>query len=125
MKVFKVENNTNFQQTKQSDNKKPKREFIDKLSDAVTNPRDVNDCVAVPRGIFKAYLLLMAGTGIIAIANLLPEQIKKIKFSGTKKAMCITGWVLNTLSAWFFAKGFAIKGLNPTVNRDEYKKQHS
>ena len=36
-----------------------KREFIDILTDSVTNPRDINDCVAVPRGLFKAYMLII------------------------------------------------------------------
>ena len=48
-----------------------KREFIDKLTDAVMNPRDVNDCVAVPRGIFKAYLLIMSGSALLALSNLI------------------------------------------------------
>ena len=47
-------------------NEQPKkREFIDKFSEAVRNPRDVNDCVAVPRGIFKAYLFIMGGFGLL------------------------------------------------------------
>ena len=96
-----------------------KREFIDKLTDAVMNPRDVNDCVAVPRGIFKAYLLIMSGSALLALSNL----IKGHKGFGkaTKNLMVITGWGLNTLSALFFAKPFVFKKLNPTVNREDLK----
>ena len=95
MKVNKIQNTISYKAT-QPDKQKP--EFIDKFTDAIKNPRDINDCIAVPRGIFKAYLLIMSGTGIIAIANLLPEQIKKLKFSGTKKVLSIAGWVLNILN---------------------------
>ena len=122
MKINKIQNTVSCKAT-QTDKQKP--EFIDKFTDAIKNPRDIDDCIAVPRGIFKAYLLIMSGTGVIAIANLLPEQIKKLKLGGTKKALCIAGWVLNTLSAWFFAKGFAVNGLSKTHNRDEFKKQNA
>ena len=33
---------------------------------------DVNDCVAVPRGIFKAYLWIMGGFGLLGISGALP-----------------------------------------------------
>ena len=52
MNVSKVQTRPNFY-----NNEKPKkREFIDVIADNVKNPRDVQDCVAVPRGIFKAYI---------------------------------------------------------------------
>ena len=53
MKISEINKNYSlqFKETKT----KPKREFIDIIADNVRNPRDVNDCVAVPRGIFKAY----------------------------------------------------------------------
>ena len=54
MKISEINKNYSlqFKETKT----KPKREFIDIIADNVRNPRDVNDCVAVPRGIFKAYI---------------------------------------------------------------------
>ncbi len=97
----------------------PKREFIDKFTDAVMNPRDVNDCVAVPRGIFKAYLLIMSGSALLTLSSL----IKGNKGLGktVKTSMVVAGWVLNTLSALFFAKPFAFKNLSPTVKREDLK----
>lgn len=97
-------------QTYKSHNQK--REFIDVIADNVKNPRDVNDCVAVPRGIFKAYIYLMAGSGLISIANFLPAKLKK-----TKMFMNITGAGLGIISAVYFAKPFAIKDLLPTVQK--------
>ena len=102
-----------------SDVAQPKKhEFIDRFTDSVRNPRDVNDCVAVPRGIFKAYLFIMSGSAILALSNLIPS---KNKFGKISKISAITlGWVLNTLSALYFAKPFAIKGLSPTVKREDF-----
>ena len=72
MNISKIQTTPNFYNTQ----KPQKREFIDIISDNVRNPRDVNDCVAVPRGIFKAYIYLMAGSGLISIANFLPQKWK-------------------------------------------------
>jgi len=113
MKVVKVENFQNFGNGQKSEKPK-KREIIDVIVDNVKNPRDVNDCVAVPRGIFKAYISLMAGTGLIGISSALP-----VKAKNTKTALNIIGGGLNILSAYFFAKPFAIKGLSPTVKKED------
>lgn len=99
-----------------------KREFIDVFSDSVKNPRDVNDMVAVPRGIFKAYLLIMTGSALLALSNLVPNKKPAGKFA--KTSMIVLGWVLNTLSAIYFAKPFAFKGNSPTINREELKQQY-
>ena len=90
-----------------------KREFIDVIADNVKNPRDVNDCVAVPRGIFKAYIYLMAGSGLISIANFLPASLK-----GLKTSCNVLGASLGIISAVYFAKPFAVSGLSPTVNKN-------
>ncbi|MBR1776620.1 hypothetical protein IJ750_06070 [bacterium] len=90
-----------------------KREFIDIIADNVKNPRDVEDCVAVPRGIFKAYILLMIGSSLMMIANVLPSKWKAVKTCTNIASAIFTG-----LSAIYFAKPFAIKGLSPTVNKD-------
>ncbi len=96
-------------------NEQPKkREFIDKFSEAVRNPRDVNDCVAVPRGIFKAYLFIMGGFGLLGISGALPQKMKN-----TKMLLNITGNILNFISAIYFAKPFAVKGVSPTVKRED------
>ena len=94
-----------------------KREIIDIISDSVRNPRDVNDCVAVPRGIFKAYMLIMSGSALLTLANLIPNTKKTGKI--IKNSMVVTGWILNTLSALYFAKPFAFKGNSPTVKRED------
>ena len=124
MNISKIQTNTNFYNNFQSKNdseKHKKREFIDVLTENVKNPRDVKDCVAVPRGIFKAYLYLMAGSSIMMLANLLPQ-----KWKGAKTATNVLGVSLNFISAIYFAKPFAVKDLSPTVNRDDYvgQKEH-
>lgn len=118
MNISKIQTNTNFYnnfQAKNDSEKSKKREFIDILTDNVKNPRDVNDCVAVPRGIFKAYLYLMAGSSTMMLANFLPQ-----KWKGAKTATNVLGVILNFISAIYFAKPFAVKDLSPTVNRNDY-----
>jgi len=117
MKIYNIQNSPNF--TGSTQEKPKKREFIDVIADSVKNPRDVNDCVAVPRGIFKAYISLMAGTALNAMSNFLPK-----KASGVKSAVNIIGWSLNILSAYFFAKPFAFKGLSPTVTKKEVQENN-
>ena len=97
-------------------NMPPKKEFIDKLTGAIRNPRDVNDCIAVPRGIFKAYIFIMSGAALMGIAGLLPK-----KWSIASKSLGIAGNILYFLSAVYFAKGFAFKGLSPTVDKETLK----
>lgn len=113
MNISKIQTTPNFY-----NNPKPqKREFIDIISDNVRNPRDVNDCVAVPRGIFKAYIYLMAGSALMSIANFLPQNWK-----GIKTSLNILGAGLGFVSAIYFAKPFAVKGLAPTVNKEDLNK---
>lgn len=101
----------------QPEQKPKKREIIDVIADGVKNPRDVNDCVAVPRGIFKAYIALMAGTALMAVSNFLPKK--------AKPTVNIIGWGLNILSAYYFAKPFAFKGLSPTVTKEEVENNNT
>ena len=114
MKITKIQSHQNFGNTENTQ-KTPKREFIDIIADNVRNPRDVNDCVAVPRGIFKAYILLMAGTGLMAMSNFLPKK--------AHKPLNIIGWGLNIMSAYYFAKPFAFKGNSPTVKKEDINNQ--
>lgn len=104
----------NFTQT---NNKPEKKEFIDSLLSVVQNQSDVNDCVAVPRGIFKAYLWIMGGFGLLGISGALPNKLGK-----TKRTLNIIGNVCNAISAFYFAKPFAFKGVSPTIKIDEYTK---
>ena len=121
MRINKLQN-INFKDS-QENSVSRKREFIDILSDSVRNPRDINDCVAVPRGIFKAYMLIMTGSAILAISSL----IKGYKKFGSyiKKIMSVTGWTLNALSALYFAKPFVFKGLSQTIKREDINKNPS
>lgn len=119
MKILGIQNKLNTFKSGEENQSKPKREFIDVFTDAVKNPRDVNNCVAVPRGIFKAYLLIMSGSAVLALSNLIPNKNKIGK--GFKTAAITLGWILNTLSAVYFAKPFAVKSLNPTVKREDIK----
>ena len=108
MNVSKIQTSPNFY-----NNSKPqKREFIDIIADNVKNPRDVQDCVAVPRGIFKAYIYLMAGSGLLSLSNFLPA-----KWNAAKTSLNVLGAILGIISAVYFAKPFAIKGLSPTVDK--------
>ena len=110
MNISKIQNTPNFYNNQKSQ----KREFIDVLTDNVKNPRDVNDCVAVPRGIFKAYLYLMAGSSTMMLANLLPQ-----KWNGARKATNILGVILNFIIVIYFAKPFAVKDLSPTIKKED------
>ncbi len=92
----------------QKRDKKP--EFIDKILGTIKNQDDINDCVAVPRGIFKAYLWIMSGFGLLGIAGALPSKLAK-----TKSVLTIVGNICNIVSAFYFAKGFAFKNVSPTV----------
>lgn len=116
MKINAIQTQQTFKNTPPNEPPK-KREFIDKLMGVVQNQQDVNDCIAVPRGIFKAYLWIMGGFGLIGISNALPA---KWKFA--KSALAITGNIMNIISAFFFAKPFAFKGVSPTVNMEEMNK---
>lgn len=114
MKVLGIQNLSNQQNFCANSRK---HEFIDYISDNIRNPRDVQDCVSVPRGIFKAYIYLMAGSGLISISNFLPS---KWKFS--KTLLNVLGAILGVVSAVYFAKPFAVKGLSPTVPYENTKK---
>lgn len=116
MKISHINQNLQFR-NKPRQNSSQKPEFIDKFLGVVQNQSDVNDCVAVPRGIFKAYLWIMTGFGLIGIAGALPQ-----KFQKTKSALAIIGNVCNIISAFFFAKPFAFKGVSPTISLEENKK---
>lgn len=117
MDIKKFQHNTNFKNiTIQNNQKKP--ELIDKLMNVVRNQDDINDCVAVPRGIFKAYLWIMSGFGLIGIGGALPSKFKK-----TKSVFTIAGNICNVISAFFFAKPFAFKGVSPNANMKELNRK--
>lgn len=110
MRINKIQN---IQFCKNNDKNSSGRELIDVIVDNVKNPRDVNDCVEVPRGIFKAYIYLMAGSSLGMIAGALPQ-----KWKISKSILNISCAILSGISAVYFAKPFAVKGLLPTVKKD-------
>ena len=117
MNISKIQSHTNFKNTAaQQQHKKP--EFIDKFLGTVRNQDDINDCVAVPRGIFKAYLWIMGGFGLIGISGALPQ-----KFGKTKSALAIAGNIMNIISAFYFAKGFAFKGVSPNAKMEDLNRK--
>ena len=117
MNISKISQNVSFKSSLvQQQRKNP--EFIDRLLNIVHNQDDVNDCVAVPRGIFKAYLWIMSGFGLLGISGALPQKLTK-----TKSTLSIIGNVCNIISAFYFAKGFAFKGVSPTVKMEEMNRK--
>ena len=52
--------------------------------------------------------------GLIGIANALPQ-----KWKVAKSTLAIVGNTMNIISAFFFAKPFAFKGVSPTVDMKE------
>lgn len=115
MNIQKIQPQINFRNTASAQTQDKKPEVIDKLLGLVKNERDVNDCVAVPRGIFKAYLWIMGGFGLLGIGGALPQKFKK-----TKTTLMIAGNICNAISALYFAKPFAFKGVSPTIKRNHF-----
>ena len=117
MNIQKIQSNINYTaQPITKEYKKP--EFIDNFLGTIRNQDDINDCVAVPRGIFKAYLWIMGGFGLLGIAGVLPQKMAK-----TKSALAIVGNIMNIVSAFYFAKGFAFKGVTPTVKMEDLNRK--
>lgn len=117
MNIQRIQQFTSFKNSSvQQQSKKP--EFIDKFLDKVRNQDDINDCVAVPRGIFKAYLWIMSGFGLVGISGALPQKFAKIK-----SALAIAGNIMNIISAFYFAKGFAFKNVTPTVKMEDFNRK--
>ena len=104
MNISKIQTTPNFYNTQ----KPQKREFIDIISDNVRN------------SLFKAYIYLMAGSGLISIANFLPQ-----KWKGIKTSLNVLGAGLGIISAVYFAKPFAVKSLSPTVKKEELNKNEN
>ena len=116
MQINKVSPSINFRNS-QSDTNLKENEFIDVIVRTVRNPRDVEDCVAVPRGIFKAYIYLMAGSSLMLTAAALPKNLKI-----SKTVLNIGSAILSAVSAFYFAKPFAVNGLSPTLTKEEARK---
>ena len=87
---------------------KNKSKFTDKFETKLRNSADMNDCVAVPRTIFKGYLGIMFGTMLASGANLL----KKGKF---KTVTNIIALGLSAYGTWAFARPYVLKGAVPNT----------
>ena len=73
MKVQKIQQNyPKFQS-------QPQEKITDRFSTRIRNSADMNDCVAVPRTIFKGYLAFMVGTALNGLAMFIPEKAKSVK----------------------------------------------
>ena len=59
----------------------------------------------------------MGGFGLLGISGALPQKMKN-----TKMVLNIAGNILNFLSAIYFAKPFAFKGVSPTVKQEDLNK---
>lgn len=107
MKVQKIQQyNTNFR----SEAPQVKEKFTDKFSSRIKNSADLNDCVAVPRSVFKGYLAFMLGTGALTLGSFLPQKAKT-----TRNAVLIAGNLVNTYGIWSFVRPYIIKDATPTV----------
>ena len=87
-----------------------KEKFTDKFSSKIKNSADLNDCVAVPRSVFKGYLAFMLGTGALTLGSFLPQKAKALK-----NTVLIGGNLVNTYGIWSFVRPYIIKDATPTV----------
>lgn len=54
--------------------KKQKKDIIDIISEKTISDREVNDCVTMPKAIFKGYLCFTAGTALSSISSMFKEN---------------------------------------------------
>lgn len=87
-----------------------KEKLTDKFSTKIKNSADMNDCVSVPRTIFKGYLAFMVGTALNGLAMFIPDKAKKIKTT-----MMVGGSLINTYGIWAFARPYILKDIVPTI----------
>ncbi len=107
MKVQKIQQNSN---NFKSATEQPKEKFTDKFSSRIKNSADLNDCVAVPRSVFKGYLAFMLGTGALTLGSFLPQKAKALR-----NTVLIGGNLVNTYGIWSFVRPYIIKDATPTV----------
>jgi len=95
-------------QPTQVQNVQKKTSLLDKFETKQKNAADMNDCVAVPRTIFKGYLGIMFGTSLATIAG-------NLKSSKIKTGLNIVAIGLSALGTWCFARPYVLKNAVPTV----------
>ena len=107
MNVQKIQQySANFKSEQQQN----KEKFTDKFSSKIKNSADLNDCVAVPRSVFKGYLAFMLGTAALTLGSFLPQSAKKVK-----TGVLVGGNLVNTYGIWSFVRPYIIKDATPTV----------
>ena len=107
-----ISNNLINQYTTQ---KPAKKKFTDKFQTGLRNSADMNDCISVPRTIFKGYLGIMFGTTLAAGANLIKSPSK------IKTALNVAALGLSAYGTWSFARPYVLKDAVPTVKAENNK----
>lgn len=87
-----------------------KESFTDKFSTKIKNSADLNDCVSVPRSVFKGYLAFMLGTAALTLGTFIPQKAKRVK-----TGMMVAGNLVNLFGIWSFVRPYIIKDAAPTV----------
>ena len=105
-----IQNINNFKiQHQNTVSKQPqKNKLTDKFETKLKNSADLNDCIAVPRTIFKGYLGVMFGTALATVASLLSK-------SKVKTGLSILAIGLSSYGTWSFARPYVLKGVVPNV----------
>ena len=87
-----------------------KESFTDKFSTRIKNSADLNDCVSVPRSVFKGYLAFMLGTAALTLGSFIPQKAKKVK-----NFILVAGNLVNLFGIWSFVRPYIVKDAAPTV----------
>ncbi|MCD8377193.1 MAG: hypothetical protein LUB59_00210 [Candidatus Gastranaerophilales bacterium] len=85
-----------------------KNRLTDNFQTKLRNEADMNDCISVPRTIFKGYLGVMIGTTLGSIASLM-------KPSKVKTATALAGILTGLYGTWSFVRPYVIKDAVPTI----------
>ena len=116
MKVQKIQSQNNFRSLSHGAaaadgaEKARKESFTDKFSTRIKNSADLNDCVSVPRSVFKGYLAFMLGTAALTMGTFIPQKAKKVK-----TGVMIAGNLVNLYGIWSFVRPYVVKDAAPTV----------
>lgn len=81
----------------------PKRRLTDKFQTMVVNSADMNDCLTVPRTIFKGYLGIMMGTTMCALSSF------ATKFPKLKAGLNVAGLLTSAYGTWAFVRPYVLK----------------
>ena len=90
-------------------NQQKHKHLTDNFSTRIKNSADINDCVSVPRSVFKGYLSFMVGTALMSLGALIKNPI-------AKKTLNISALGLTTFGTWAFVRPYVVKDATPTVS---------